>query len=138
MCDIVGYACFKGIPLWLNVIDLSRLDVMQKDPSEELLQTAFLMTRRNFPAFSFFPFCGASVIIQTKKKPHLPTVLSQAKRILSGRKSVPLLYDPYRDDSLGSNEAQKKIEDIRSEQEYVDLFHCTKKPFRKQVEEWSH
>ena len=138
LCDIVGYACFKGIPLWLNAIEMSPLSSMQKDPSEELLQAGFLMTRRGFPAFSVFPFGSASVIIQTEKKPNLPTVLSQVKRILSGGKSVPLLYDPYRHDSLGAKEAQKKIKEIRSEHEYVDLFRCTKKPFHKQVEEWSH
>lgn len=138
LCDIVGYACFKGIPLQVNVIDLSRLSIMQRDPSEELLQAAFLMNRRDFPAFSFLPFGGASVTIQTEMKPSLTAVLSQAKRILSGRKTVPLLYNPYQDDSLRPDEARKKIEEIRSKQEYVDLFHYTKKPFRKQVEEWSH
>lgn len=137
LCESLGYAHFKGIPLQLCIIDLANLDKAQKDRGEELLQAAFLMTRRNFPAFSFFPLDEATIIFRSDEIPNFPVLLSRAKRILDGTKTVPLLYNPYKRDFSNSNEAHKEIMRIRSMPEYVDLFHCKKLPFRKQVEQWS-
>lgn len=137
LCESFGYAHYKRIPLQLRIIDLSNLDKARKDPGEELLQAAFLMTRRSFPAFNFFPLYNAGITFRSDEIPSLPVLLLQAKRILNGTKTVPLLYNLYKRDVSNSNEAHKEIMRIRSMPEYVDLFHCKKLPFRRQVEQWS-
>jgi hypothetical protein len=137
LCESIGYAHFKGIPLQFRITDLSSSNKAQKEHREELLQAAFLMTSRNFPAFDFFPLYEAGITFRNDEIPSLPALLSRAKRILNGTKTVPLLYNPYKHDFSNSNEAHKEIMRIRSMPEYVDLFHCKKFPFSKQVEQWS-
>lgn len=137
LCESLGYAHFKGIPFQFSIVDLSNFGKARIDPCIELLQAAFLMTRRSFPAFSFFPLDEATIIFRGDEIPNLPFLFSRVKRILNGTKTVPLLYNPYERDFSNTNEAQKEIMRIRSMPEYVDLFHCKKLPFRKQVEQWS-
>lgn len=64
-------------------------------------------------------------------------MLSRAKGILKGSRTAPILYDPYKRDYSNADEAWKKIERIRSKPEYIDLFHCKRMPFRRQVDIWS-
>lgn len=137
LSDIRGYSYYKNIPLHLHVVNLDNLGTLRKDPSKELLYAAFLITRRSFPAYSFFPYGTASIVFKNSTKPDLAKVLSRAKVILRRERTIPTLYNPYKRGKSNFEEAQKKIRRIRSKSEYVDLFHCKRIPFSRQVELWS-
>jgi hypothetical protein len=136
LCDVIGYSYFKNIPLHLQVINLNDLSKLRRDPSKDILYASFLITRRDFPAYSFFPYGSASLIFKNNTMPDLAKVLAQAKSILRGNRSIPILYNPYRR-GTNSEEARKKIDHIRSKPEYIDLFHCKRSPFSKQLDSWS-
>ena len=127
-----GYSFFKNIPLFLQVFNIES-NVL----CEELLHASFLITQRNFPAFSFYPLSIATIVIRTERKPSMSTILSKTKQILSGKTSIPILRNPYKRDYSNTQEALKTIKRIRSKPEYIDLFHCKKLSLRKQVKVWS-
>ncbi len=137
LCDTVGYSYFKNIPLYLRVLDLNNKYGFRKDTNEVLIHASFLLTKREFPAFNFYNLGEGSIIIKSESKPKLSEILTQAKAILKFSKKVPILYNPYDYNYTNYRDAQEKIKVIRANKEYIDLFHCKKRPLKKQVDIWS-
>lgn len=130
LCNGIGYSYFKNIPFYIEIIKLKNLSIPQILSDRMLFDAAFLITRREFPAYSLFPTRSGSIHFKSKTQPDLTKVLARTKDILSGRRTIPILYPPRSSD-------RTKIHRIRSEPEYIDLFHFKRIPFRKQVDEWS-
>jgi len=137
LLDVCGYSYYKNIPLYLQIFNRGNLDESLKAPSCELMYAAFLITRRSFPAYSFFPYGKATIVFKSTTKPDLSKVLTKVKGIFSGKRTIPILYNPYKPGKSNFEEAREKINRILSKLEYINLFHCKRIPFHKQVELWS-
>jgi len=135
--DVCGYSYYKNIPLYLRIVNLDNSDKLRNGPSSELMYAAFLITRRSFPAYNFFPYGKATIVFKSKTKPNLSKVLTEAKGIIGKKRTIPILYSPYKRDKSNFEEAREKINRIRSKPEYIDLFHCQRIPFHKQLELWA-
>lgn len=136
LCNDIGYSYFKNIPFYLKIVEFDNLDISRPISSRNLFDAAFLITRRDYPAYSLFPNSSGLIILKSKTQPDLAKVLARIKGILSGRRTIPILYDP-RISTSNAKEIRTKINLIRSETEYIDLFHSKRIPFRRQVDEWS-
>ncbi len=136
LCDEVGYSCFKGIPLWFTVTDKENRESNRYPAKTTTLKSAFLITNRDFPVYKF-PLHDrkCAIYISSDTKPDLRDILKRVKLILRGTVTPPLLYSPIR--SGASYEKRlSKIMAMRSKPEYIDLFHCKRKPFIQLLSEW--
>ena len=136
LCDEVGFSRYKGIPLWFNVIDKENRERYRYSSKPTILKAAFLITRRDFPAYNFSPNFGkCSLYISSDTKPVLRDILKRIKLILKGTAKPPVLYSPIKSgDSY--EEYRNKIMSIRSKPEYIDLFHCKRRQFIELLSEW--
>ena len=136
LCDEVGFSCYKGVPLWFSVIyKKNRLNYKYHE-KPTLLRAAFLINFRDFPVYDFPLYSSkCTIYISTTEKPDLTQILKRARIILRGAARLPILYSPRK--HLADHEKRmSKIMDIRSKPEYIDLFHCKRKPFNQLLDEW--
>lgn len=136
LCDEVGYSRFKGIPLWFGVEDKENRERYRYSAKSTIFKAAFLITNRDFPIYNFPPNSGkCSIYISSDTKPDLRDILKRVKLILRGTVKPPVLYSPIRS-GASYEERMSKIMAIRSKSEYIDLFHCKRKPFIQLLGEW--
>jgi hypothetical protein len=136
LCDEVGFSCYRGIPLWLSVINKNDILYYQYHEKPTLLRAAFLINFRDFPVYNFPLYSNKCTIhISTTEKPNLVKILKRARLILRGAEKPPILYPP-RKSSATQEEPMSNIMGIRSRPEYIDLFHCKRKPFNKLLDDW--
>jgi hypothetical protein len=136
LCDEVGFSRYKGIPLWLNVMDKDNRERYRYSSKPTTLKAAFLFSRRDFPAYNFPPnFDKCSLYISSDTKPVLRDILKRVKLILKGVVKPPVLYCPI-ESGDSYEERMSKIMSIRSKPEYIDLFHCKRKQFIELLSEW--
>lgn len=136
LCDTVGYSRFKGIPLWFSVSDRNVKFNYKSIPKSVLLYSAFLITYREFPRYNFpLHLSSCTIYISTSSKPDLPKILRRVKLILNGSVKPSILYSPTKS-IISHEDRMSKIMEIRSKPEYIDLFHCKRKPFAQLLNEW--
>lgn len=135
LCDEVGFSCFKGIPLWFSVTDKENRAHYSFLEKPTILKAAFLITRRDFPAYNFPLYSSkCSIYISSETKPDLIDILKRVKLIMRGTIKPPVLYGLNK--SASFEQSRPRIKAIRSKAEYIDLFHCKRKPFIKLLSEW--
>ncbi len=135
LCDGVGFSCYKGMPLWFSVINTENRENYKYHEKPTLLRAAFLITHRDFPLYNFPLYSRkCAIYISSNKEPDLGDTLKRVKSIMRGTIKPPLLYAPAK--SANHEKRLQKITDIRSKPEYIDLFHCKRKPFAQLLNEW--
>lgn len=135
LCDEVGFSCFKGIPLWFSVTDKENRENYRYHEKPTILKAAFLITFRDFPVYNFPPYSSkCAIYISSDTKPDLRDILKRVKLIMRGTVKPPVLYCPTK--STGHEQRRSKIRTIRSKAEFIDLFHCKRKPFIQLLSEW--
>ncbi len=136
LCDVVGYSRYKGIPLWFSVSDEEKRGNYRQGARPTILKAAFLISNRDFPVYNFSPHpAKCAIYISSSTKPDLRDILKRVKLILRGAVKPPALYCPTM--SVTSHkEMMSKIMAVRSKSEYIDLFHCKRKPFIQHLSDW--
>lgn len=61
----------------------------------------------------------------------IESLIGKVSRILAGVEQIPILYDLW--NSPNTSDAIEKIQDIRKQREYIDLFHAPQIPFLELV-----
>lgn len=135
----MGRSYYRGMALHLRTINESEPWQPGMQLHDELFESSFFITRKEFPAY-VFPKMGqatAALIFRGDVKPNLADILSFAKRVFKGTKAVPVYYDddiPVFPDSP----AQRRIIEERNAQPvYLRIRGPARLPLKEHVARWS-
>jgi hypothetical protein len=125
ICENIAYLISAGIPMLVSKSQDASTSWCERDKHKELLFGALLLTRKSFPCFSFHPHPVATIHF---KNADMSDAITHAVDIISLKRELPCLYDPYAGKGDASNPAEY-IKQLRSSDMYIDLFHAHQIPF---------
>ena len=125
ICENIAYLISTGIPMLVSRSQDASTSWCERDKHKELLFGAFLLTRKSFPCFSFHPHPVATIHF---KNADISEAITHAVDIISSKRELPCLYDPYAGKGDTSNPSEY-IKRLRSSDMYIDLFHAPQIPF---------
>ena len=131
ICENIAYLISAGIPMLVSESQDASKIWWERGKYSELLYGALLLTRKSFPCFSFHPHPVATIHF---KGTNISEAIIQTVGIISSKRELPCLYDPYSGKGEPSNPAAY-IKRLRSLDTYIDLFHAPQIPFSDLVAE---
>lgn len=125
ICENIAYLISAGVPMLVSELRDARTSWWERGKHRELLFGALLLTRKSFPCFSFHPHPLATMHF---KNTNISEAITQAVDMISSKRELPCLYDPYTGKGDTSNPVAY-IKRLRSSEAYIDLFHAPQIPF---------
>jgi hypothetical protein len=129
----IGYFIYRQIPFFF--------EILEKEPeysrplpfsTREMFQASLLLSEKNFPNFVFPIVSYGDIYINTLSKISTTELITKVKKIIDGETEIPILTDIL--NFATNDKAMQEIERIRSEKEYLDLFHAKNLPLDKTIQ----
>jgi hypothetical protein len=134
----IGQASYMGLPLHLYTTNDSDPWRPGKSLYREMFWASFLITRKEFPAFAFSEQQElATLVFKSNSRPDLVTILSHARRIFRGTKTVPIYYPDEFSGSFDSPQAIRRRDAMKEQQEYLYIFSPERPTLSSHIAQWS-